>query len=77
MLVSISFPLVFLRNRQQQWLLYNNHTSGSTLGVRDVLIPSMINRASMSECLSLPEKDGRRMLFYEDSNVIRRRFLEI
>src|SRR5271156_977986 len=31
----------------------------------------------MFELLSLPEEDGRRILFHDDSNVIRRRFLEI
>src|SRR5271163_2104449 len=31
----------------------------------------------MFELLSLPEEDGRRILFQDDSNVIRRRFLEI
>jgi hypothetical protein len=77
MLVSIRFPLVFLTTPQQQWLLYDNHTDGSTLGFGDVFIPSVINRASMFELFSLPEEDGRRMLFHEDSKVIRRRFLEI
>ena len=31
----------------------------------------------MFELLSLPEEDGRRILFHDDSNVIRRSFLEI
>ena len=31
----------------------------------------------MFELLSLPEEDGRRILLHDDSNVIRRRFLEI
>src|SRR5271170_2200552 len=35
LLVSISFPLVFLRKAQQQWLLYNNHTDGLTFSFRN------------------------------------------
>ena len=31
----------------------------------------------MFELFSLPEEDGRRILFHDYSNVIRRRFLEI
>jgi hypothetical protein len=31
----------------------------------------------MFELLSLPEENGRRILFHIDSNIIRRRFLEI
>jgi hypothetical protein len=31
----------------------------------------------MFELFSLPEEDGRRILFHDYSNVIRRRFLEV